>query len=80
MYLFMLFQQIQLYEDFARSRAKKGVEDTIHDVEKDNKPKAPATTHIFQVRRNIFIYKMIVFNEIKQNLWNFDCQLTRLKT
>ena len=57
----MLFQQIQLYEDFARSRAKKGVEDTIHDVEKDTKPKAPATTHIFQVRRNILIYKIILF-------------------
>ncbi|XP_077979914.1 TATA-binding protein-associated factor 172-like [Glandiceps talaboti] len=38
--------QVQLYEDFARSRAKRGVEDTIH--RQDDGVKTQASSHVFQ--------------------------------
>ena len=43
--------QVQLYEDFAKSRAKVGVEDTISlaSQEEEEKPKLKATGHVFQV-------------------------------
>ncbi|XP_062319885.1 TATA-binding protein-associated factor 172 [Osmerus eperlanus] len=42
--------QVQLYEDFAKSRAKVSVEDTIStaSVEEVEKPKLKATGHVFQ--------------------------------
>ncbi|KAJ8250406.1 hypothetical protein COCON_G00223280 [Conger conger] len=43
--------QVQLYEDFARSRAKVSVEDTISTAgqpEEEDKPKLKATGHVFQ--------------------------------
>ncbi|XP_059929981.1 TATA-binding protein-associated factor 172 isoform X1 [Gadus macrocephalus] len=42
--------QVQLYEDFAKSRAKVGVEDTISlaSQEEEEKPKLKATGHVFQ--------------------------------
>ncbi|KAG9344401.1 hypothetical protein JZ751_011071 [Albula glossodonta] len=42
---------VQLYEDFARSRAKVSVEDTISTAagsEEEDKPKLKATGHVFQ--------------------------------
>ncbi|XP_072029618.1 TATA-binding protein-associated factor 172-like [Amphiura filiformis] len=57
--------QIQLYEDFARSRARKGVENTIHDAEKDAKKATPATTHIFQALqylRKVCNHPLLVVN------------------
>jgi len=45
--------QVQLYEDFARSRAKKGVEDTVSHLgveeTKEKKVSNQGTTHVFQV-------------------------------
>lgn len=43
--------QVQLYEDFAKSRAKASVEDSITSVsaEEEEKPKLKATGHVFQV-------------------------------
>ncbi|XP_029553933.1 TATA-binding protein-associated factor 172 [Salmo trutta] len=42
--------QVQLYEDFAKSRAKVGVEDTIStaSTQEEEKPKLKATGHVFQ--------------------------------
>ncbi|XP_047459924.1 TATA-binding protein-associated factor 172 [Mugil cephalus] len=42
--------QVQLYEDFAKSRAKAGVEDSISmaSTEEEEKPKLKATGHVFQ--------------------------------
>ncbi|XP_037533534.1 TATA-binding protein-associated factor 172 [Nematolebias whitei] len=42
--------QVQLYEDFAKSRAKASVEDSISSVssEEEEKPKLKATGHVFQ--------------------------------
>uniref|UniRef100_A0A673CE02 BTAF1 RNA polymerase II, B-TFIID transcription factor-associated n=1 Tax=Sphaeramia orbicularis TaxID=375764 RepID=A0A673CE02_9TELE len=42
--------QVQLYEDFAKSRAKASVEDTISvaSTEDEEKPKLKATGHVFQ--------------------------------
>ncbi|XP_029306426.1 TATA-binding protein-associated factor 172 [Cottoperca gobio] len=42
--------QVQLYEDFAKSRAKASVEDSISntDTEEEEKPKLKATGHVFQ--------------------------------
>lgn len=40
--------QVQLYEDFAKSRAKASVEDSI-STEEEEKPKLKATGHVFQV-------------------------------
>ncbi|XP_015202494.1 TATA-binding protein-associated factor 172 isoform X1 [Lepisosteus oculatus] len=43
--------QVQLYEDFAKSRAKVSVEDTISTTslqEENDKPKLKATGHVFQ--------------------------------
>lgn len=46
------FLQVQLYEDFAKSRAKAGVEDSISmaSTEEEEKPKLKATGHVFQVQ------------------------------
>ncbi|XP_041645177.1 TATA-binding protein-associated factor 172 [Cheilinus undulatus] len=42
--------QVQLYEDFAKSRAKASVEDSIStaSAEEEEKPKLKATGHVFQ--------------------------------
>ena len=46
--------QVQLYEDFANSRAKRKVEDTIcneeDNMEVDQPEDKASQTHIFQVR------------------------------
>lgn len=44
--------QVQLYEDFAKSRAKASVEDSIStaSTEEEEKPKLKATGHVFQVQ------------------------------
>lgn len=46
------YLQVQLYEDFAKSRAKASVEDSISEAstEEEEKPKLKATGHVFQVR------------------------------
>lgn len=44
--------QVQLYEDFAKSRAKASVDDSISTAsteEEEEKPKLKATGHVFQV-------------------------------
>lgn len=43
--------QVQLYEDFAKSRAKASVDDSISvaSTEEEEKPKLKATGHVFQV-------------------------------
>lgn len=44
--------QVQLYEDFAKSRAKVNVDDVISTAsmqEEEEKPKLKATGHVFQV-------------------------------
>lgn len=45
------YLQVQLYEDFAKSRAKASVEDSISEAstEEEEKPKLKATGHVFQV-------------------------------
>ena len=50
--------QVQLYEDFAKSRAKASVEDTISvaSTEEEEKPKLKATGHVFQVPIVLFCY------------------------
>lgn len=47
----LLCLQVQLYEDFAKSRAKASVEDSIStaSAEEKEKPKLKATGHVFQV-------------------------------
>lgn len=49
---FPLCLQVQLYEDFAKSRAKASVEDSIStaSTEEKDKPKLKATGHVFQVQ------------------------------
>lgn len=44
--------QVQLYEDFAKSRAKVNVDDVLSTSaqEDEDKPKLKATGHVFQVR------------------------------
>lgn len=44
--------QVQLYEDFAKSRAKQSVEDAIVEGEPSN---SHGTSHIFQVIIHYFI-------------------------
>ena len=43
--------KVMLYEDFAKSQAKREVEDCLEDQEKRGKKEEPTqpTTHIFQV-------------------------------
>lgn len=45
--------QVQLYEDFAKSRAKVNVDDVLSTAtqEDEDKPKLKATGHVFQVRQ-----------------------------
>jgi len=42
---------LELYEDFAKSRAKKDAETSINhiDEEKDQKSRSKGTSHVFQV-------------------------------
>ncbi|XP_030839988.1 TATA-binding protein-associated factor 172 [Strongylocentrotus purpuratus] len=59
--------QVQLYEDFAKSRAKMGVVETISSEAEDQKPKAPAaaTGHIFQALqylRKVCNHPLLVLN------------------
>nr|XP_054762418.1 TATA-binding protein-associated factor 172-like [Lytechinus pictus] len=59
--------QVQLYEDFARSRAKMGVVETISSEAEEKKPKAPAaaTGHIFQALqylRKVCNHPLLVLN------------------
>lgn len=47
-----LVLQIQLYEDFAKSRAKCDVDETVSSAtlsDETEKPKLKATGHVFQV-------------------------------
>ena len=50
--------QVQLYEDFAKSRAKVGVEATISmaSQEEEEKPKLKATGHVFQVQLDTSLF------------------------
>lgn len=49
--LYFDFLQVQLYEDFAKSRAKASVEDSICITStEEEKPKLKATGHVFQVK------------------------------
>ena len=45
--------QVELYEDFARSRAKRGVDDVVSSISEEQKESKKANTqgasHIFQV-------------------------------
>lgn len=44
--------QVQLYEDFAKSRAKCDIDETVSSIsmsEETEKPKLKATGHVFQV-------------------------------
>ena len=62
-----ILHQVQLYEDFARSRAKKQVEEVVGEeiemVEQPKEEKKPADsnqTHIFQVMLN-FNFSFVAF-------------------
>lgn len=55
--------QVQLYEDFAKSRAKASVEDSISaaSTEEEEKPKLKATGHVFQV--HLFFLDTVLASE-----------------
>lgn len=59
--------QVQLYEDFAKSRAKVNVEDSISVAsnEEEEKPKLKATGHVFQVKNVLFFTCFMQTNSIK---------------
>lgn len=65
--MWILRFQTQLYEDFAKSRAKQGVEDSVTLLEStDNKErKSAGATHVFQVCVTILLLVLI----IKNNNW-----------
>lgn len=45
--------QVQLYEDFAKSRAKCDIDETVSSIsmnEETEKPKLKSTGHVFQVK------------------------------
>lgn len=58
----MFLFQTQLYEDFAKSRAKQGVEDSVTLLEStDNKErKSAGATHVFQVCGAILLLVLII--------------------
>ena len=47
--------QLELYEDFARSRAKKDAESSINtvDEERDMKSRSKGASHVFEVNKFI---------------------------
>ena len=55
--------QVQLYEDFAKSRAKASVEDSISmsSNEEEEKPKLKATGHVFQVQLYLLALPCLIF-------------------
>lgn len=63
--------QVQLYEDFAKSRAKASVEDSISSTstEEEEKPKLKATGHVFQVHMSLRCDLVQASNV--NLLWNF---------
>ncbi|XP_038069588.1 TATA-binding protein-associated factor 172-like isoform X2 [Patiria miniata] len=79
--------QVQLYEDFARSRAKKGVEASIGSPEDEReteaKPLAPATSHIFQALqylRKVCNHPLLVLNKKHPQYDNVTAQLSDQNT
>lgn len=51
--------QVQLYEDFAKSRAKCDIDETVSSIslnEETEKPKLKATGHVFQVQISSVIF------------------------
>jgi hypothetical protein len=48
----LLCIQVQLYEDFAKSRAKQGLDDVVTTLggEEDTKKHSPSIGHVFQVK------------------------------
>lgn len=61
------YPQVQLYEDFAKSRAKASVDDSISmATEEEEKPKLKATGHVFQVH---------VFMRLSEVLWSMSLLL-----
>lgn len=54
--------QVQLYEDFAKSRAKCDVDETVSSAalsEETEKPKLKATGHVFQVQIMVFFLNVV---------------------
>ncbi|XP_022080347.1 TATA-binding protein-associated factor 172-like isoform X2 [Acanthaster planci] len=78
--------QVQLYEDFAKSRAKKGVEasiDSPEEGESQAKPLAPATSHIFQALqylRKVCNHPLLVLNKKHPQYDNITAQLSAQNT
>lgn len=70
------YLQVQLYEDFAKSRAKASVEDSISEAstEEEEKPKLKATGHVFQV---CFFFPWILCWEILLKPALFTSMFTR---
>lgn len=62
------YLQVQLYEDFAKSRAKASVEDSISEAstEEEEKPKLKATGHVFQVR--LFSLDIVLGNPFETSI------------
>ncbi|XP_033118487.1 TATA-binding protein-associated factor 172-like [Anneissia japonica] len=72
--------QVQLYEDFAKSRAKRGVEDAVHSNEGENKQRIPqkGSTHIFQALqylRKVCNHPLLVVNQKHPQYDNITRQL-----
>lgn len=74
---FLFPLQVQLYEDFAKSRAKASVEDSITSVsaEEEEKPKLKATGHVFQVH---WFYSILCRNKMEIHRYNYYTQSTIL--
>ena len=49
--IFFFFLQVQLYEDFAKSLVKKGLEETVSHIneENENEKASKDNPHVFQV-------------------------------
>ena len=62
--------QVQLYEDFAKSQVKKGLEETVSHIDEENKNEKASkdNPHVFQVSIDF------ILTAIQRLFYSFNCE------
>ena len=67
---FFFILQVQLYEDFAKSQVKKGLEETVSHIDEENKNEKASkdNPHVFQVSIDF------ILTAIQRLFYSFNCE------
>ena len=67
---FFFVLQVQLYEDFAKSQVKKGLEETVSHIDEENKNEKASkdNPHVFQVSIDF------ILTAIQRLFYSFNCE------